>query len=106
MTIHIEIAEAEFDLSKVDAEVQEVVHLLRRHGVPTFASCSGHGTGNPWIRSRPCDPEWLLKTLCSLGYDGFYIKEYRSGPMGPKVFFIEIEFWNPDCLNRNVTYYN
>lgn len=100
MTVHVEITEEVFNLSEIDPEVREAVTVLREHGIDTFASCSGHGGNNPWIRCQPCDPKWLFRTLLGLGYDGFYVKEYRSGPVGPQVIFTEIEFWNLDCLNR------
>ena len=87
----------------IDLEISEAVDLLRDHGVETFSSCSGtegHTWSYPMVRCRPCDPEWLFKVLRGLGYNGFYVKEYRSAHVGPTVDFIEIEFWNLDCLNR------
>lgn len=102
MTVHVEITEEAFDLSKIDTEIREAVALLREQGVDTFASCSGHGNNNPWIRCQPCDPERLFHTLLGLGYDGFYVKEYRSGSVGLRVLFTEVEFWNLDCLNRRM----
>lgn len=90
----------------IDPEISEVVDLLRDRGVETFSSCSG-GEGHTWIypmvRCRPCDPVWLFSVLVELGYDGFYVKAYRSAHVGPQVDFIEVEFWSLDCLNRKLT---
>lgn len=87
----------------IDPEVSEVVSLLRERGVETFSSCGGsegHTWSYPMVRCRPCDPVWLFRVLTELGYDGFYVKEYRSAHAGPQVDFIEIEFWRADCLSR------
>lgn len=90
----------------IDPEISEVVYLLRDCGVDTFSSCSGlagHSWSYPMVRCRPCNSERLFNALLGLGYDGFYVKEYRSAHDGPQVEFIEIEFWSHDCLNRKKT---
>lgn len=89
--------------SRIDPEIREAVEILVGHGVETFSSCSGqrgHTWAYPMVRCKPCDAEWLFKILIGAGYDGFYVKEYRSAHIGSSVDFIEIEFWGVDCLNR------
>lgn len=89
----------------IDPEISEAVDLLRECGVETFSSCSGnggHGFSYPMVRCRPFEPERLFKILIDAGYNGFYVKEYRSAHGGPRVEFIEIEFWSAECLSRNV----
>lgn len=93
-------------LAGPDSDIRETVEMLRQEGVETFSSCSeepGHSWGYPMVRCRPCDPEWLYGILIKSGYDGFYIKEYRSAHVGPQMDFIEIEFWSTDCLNRKIS---
>lgn len=87
----------------IDTEIREVVDLLRGRGVDTFSSCSGkpgHSWSYPMVRCHPCNPARLFNALLDFGYNGFYVKEYRSAHKGASVDFIEIEFWSPDCLNR------
>lgn len=87
----------------LDPEIQEVVSILNQRGIETFSSCSGnegHDFSYPMVRCKPCDPVRLFEVLAQHGYDGFYVKEYYSSHIGPRVEFIEVQFWSLDCLNR------
>ena len=94
----------------LDERIAPIVHLLREHGVDTFASCEGgypniHDFPYPCVRLYPSqgrtmkDEETLIaKILSSGGHSGYYIKHifhYQSKSIrwhGEKDF-MEIEFW-------------
>ena len=95
----------------LDEGIAPIVHLLRKHGVNTFASCEGgypnvHDFSYPCIRLYPSqgramkDEEKLVaKILSNEGYSGYYIKyifHYQSNSVrwyGVGKDFMEIEFW-------------
>lgn len=101
------------ELEGLDPGIADAVHLLRRYGVPTFASCEGgegHSFQHPTIRIHTrytfryrgpalVRPETIARLLTSAGYAGFYIKRvdcyqntaepWKSETMS----FFEVEFW-------------
>jgi hypothetical protein len=101
------------EIEGLDPGIADAVHLLRRHGIPTFASCEGgegHSFQHPVIRIHtrhifryrgdvPVRPAAIAKILTGAGYGGFYIKrvdcyQTTAEPWQPETqSFIEVEFW-------------
>ena len=100
----------EIPWDKIDKEIRPIVRILNEEGIETFASCSGHGTKNPWVNCLISDnygEEDIINSLVKYGLCGFSLMKVRyvvskTQPFkdGHQFHFWSVSFWSQDCLKR------